>query len=49
MQEMQSSTNDTVVQGLIAYLLGITYQYNDDPHTPLDRFIIIISVFTYGC
>ncbi|KAG1144953.1 hypothetical protein G6F37_005831 [Rhizopus arrhizus] len=36
-QEMQSSTNDTVVQGLIAYLLGITYQYNDDPHTPLDR------------
>ncbi|KAI8380584.1 p115 like vesicle tethering protein [Choanephora cucurbitarum] len=36
-QEMQSSTNDPVVQGLVAYLLGITYEYNDDPSTPLDR------------
>lgn len=34
---MQSSTNDPVVQGLVAYLLGITYEYNDDPSTPLDR------------
>ncbi|KAI7897457.1 p115 like vesicle tethering protein [Cokeromyces recurvatus] len=36
-QEMQSSTNDPTVQGLIAYLLGIAYKYNDDPSTPLDR------------
>ncbi|KAG2210898.1 hypothetical protein INT47_000052 [Mucor saturninus] len=36
-QEMQSSTNDPTVQGLVAYLLGITYEYNDDPSTPLDR------------
>lgn len=34
---MQSSTNDPTVQGLIAYLLGITYEYDDDPSTPLDR------------
>jgi hypothetical protein len=34
---MQSSTNDPTVQGLVAYLLGITYEYNDDPSTPLDR------------
>ena len=34
---MQSSTNDPVVQGLVAYLLGITYEYNADPSTPLDR------------
>ncbi|KAI9473710.1 MAG: p115 like vesicle tethering protein [Benjaminiella poitrasii] len=36
-QEMQSSTNDPTVQGLVAYLLGITYEYNDDPSTHLDR------------
>ncbi|PHZ11501.1 uncharacterized protein RHIMIDRAFT_238935 [Rhizopus microsporus ATCC 52813] len=36
-QEMLSSTNDPIVQGLIAYLLGIVYQFNDDPDTPLDR------------
>ncbi|KAI8983128.1 p115 like vesicle tethering protein [Pilobolus umbonatus] len=35
--EMQSSVNDPVVQGLVAYLLGITYEYNSDPSTPLDR------------
>lgn len=34
---MQSSINDPIVQGLVAYLLGITYEYNDDPSTPLDR------------
>jgi hypothetical protein len=34
---MQSSTNDPTVQGLVAYLLGITYEFNDDPSTPLDR------------
>jgi hypothetical protein len=37
MQEMQSSTNDPTVQGLVAFLLGVTYEYNDDPSTPLDR------------
>lgn len=36
-QEMQSSANDPTVQGLVAYLLGITYEYNDSPHTSLDR------------
>ncbi|KAI8084073.1 p115 like vesicle tethering protein [Gilbertella persicaria] len=36
-QEMQSSTNDPTVQGLVAYLLGITYEYNDDPSAPLNR------------
>ncbi|KAG1472429.1 hypothetical protein G6F56_001544 [Rhizopus delemar] len=36
-QEMQSSTNDSMVQGLVAYLLGIIYQYNDDPQAPIDR------------
>lgn len=34
---MQSSTNDPTVQGLVAYLLGVTYEYNDSPDTPLDR------------
>ncbi|KAI8891166.1 hypothetical protein K501DRAFT_327824 [Backusella circina FSU 941] len=37
MQEMQSSTTDPTVQGLVAFLLGVTYEYNDDPSTPLDR------------
>ncbi|ORY93958.1 p115 like vesicle tethering protein [Syncephalastrum racemosum] len=36
-QEIQSSANDPIVQGLAAFLLGITYEYNNDPHTPLDR------------
>ncbi|ORX53063.1 hypothetical protein DM01DRAFT_1306029 [Hesseltinella vesiculosa] len=36
-QEVQSSTNDPIVQGLAAFLLGITYQYNDDPNTPISR------------
>ncbi|KAI9282791.1 p115 like vesicle tethering protein, partial [Sporodiniella umbellata] len=37
MQEMLSSTNDPMVQGLVAYLLGIIYKCNDDTNTPLDR------------
>ncbi|KAI8060688.1 p115 like vesicle tethering protein [Gongronella butleri] len=36
-QEVQSSTNDPIVQGLAAFLLGITYQFNDDPNTPISR------------
>ncbi|CAO3597180.1 unnamed protein product [Absidia cylindrospora] len=36
-QEVQSSTNDPTVQGLTAFLLGITYEFNNDPRTPITR------------
>ncbi|KAI8084618.1 p115 like vesicle tethering protein [Halteromyces radiatus] len=36
-QEVQSSTNDPTVQGLTAFLLGITYEFNNDPQTPITR------------
>ncbi|KAI8333703.1 p115 like vesicle tethering protein [Chlamydoabsidia padenii] len=36
-QEVQSSTNDPTVQGLTAFLLGITYEFNNDPKTPITR------------
>ncbi|KAI9247479.1 p115 like vesicle tethering protein [Phascolomyces articulosus] len=36
-QEIQSSANDPLVQGLAAFLLGITYEHNNDPNTPLTR------------
>ncbi|CDS09506.1 hypothetical protein LRAMOSA10866 [Lichtheimia ramosa] len=36
-QEAQSSANDPIVQGLAAFLLGISYEFNDDPQTPLSR------------
>ncbi|CAO3597206.1 unnamed protein product [Absidia cylindrospora] len=36
-QEVQLSTNDPTVQGLTAFLLGIIYEFNDDPKTPITR------------
>ncbi|KAL0086079.1 p115 like vesicle tethering protein [Phycomyces blakesleeanus] len=36
-QEVQSPANDPIVQGLVSFLLGITYDFNSDPNTPLSR------------
>ncbi|KAF7722817.1 hypothetical protein EC973_002662 [Apophysomyces ossiformis] len=36
-QEIQSSSHDPIIQGLAAFLLGITYEHNNDPKTPMDR------------
>ncbi|KAI7872079.1 p115 like vesicle tethering protein [Spinellus fusiger] len=36
-QQVQSSSNDPVVQGLTSFLLGITYEFNSDPNTPMNR------------
>ncbi|KAI9469343.1 p115 like vesicle tethering protein [Zychaea mexicana] len=42
-QEIQSSANDPVVQGLAAFLLGITYENNNDPNTPLSSRIDLFT------
>ncbi|CAO3650222.1 unnamed protein product [Cunninghamella echinulata] len=36
-QEVQSTMNDPTVQGLTSFLLGITYEFNNDPNTPITR------------